>query len=73
MAATVRAKFFCGAVADGQVQLTAVYSGSAENREFFEATPAGSIQLSVVSPSTRGHFVPGKEYYVDFTPAGENS
>ena len=46
-----------------------VADGSKENKEFFNATPAGTISLSIVNPSAAKQFEQGKEYYIDFTPA----
>lgn len=43
-----------------------VIGDSPENKAFFTATPAGSIELQLVKP---GIFEVGREYYVDFTPA----
>lgn len=44
---------------------------SEENKAFYAATPGGSITLCVVNPAAAAQFEVGKEYYVDFTPAGE--
>lgn len=38
---------------------------SDENNRFFASTPSGSLKMSAVSDDL---FVPGKEYYLDFTP-----
>lgn len=38
-----------------------------ENGIFFAATPSGSAKLSTVKSD---HFEVGREYYLDFTPAG---
>jgi opacity protein-like surface antigen len=51
------------------LQLHPVSSGSDENKKFFEATPGGQIQLSVVNEEIGKHFPIGAEVYVDFTPA----
>jgi hypothetical protein len=48
-------------------EFQAVTSGSEENKRFFAATPSGNIHLSTLRA---GMFEPGKEYYLDFTPAG---
>lgn len=40
-----------------------------ENKQFWEATPAGDIQLSTVNPKAAEQFEVGQEYYVDFTKA----
>jgi hypothetical protein len=44
---------------------------NSENARFFAATPSGQIVLSTVNPAAWEHFEQGKEFYVDFTPAGE--
>jgi len=54
-----------------EIILEPVYSGSEENREFFEYTPSGQIRLGVVSPTPAGQFQVGHDYYVDFTDAEE--
>ena len=61
-----RAKFVCtGADEAGTATLTAVVGGSEENDEFFQYTPCGEISLNVNNDNVK--FVPGQEYYVDFT------
>ena len=69
----VRAKFLVHSVtetADGkQVRLFPVTSGSAENTSFYKWTPSGSIELGTVNPEAAKHFVPGRQFYVDFTDA----
>ncbi len=76
-----RAKFICTEVSrsklwDGSkrdlysAKLQAVTSGSEDNQKFFAATPSGSIILSSFLVDA---FEPGQEYYVDFTPAEENT
>ncbi|MDE2096190.1 MAG: hypothetical protein KGL39_03020 [Patescibacteria group bacterium] len=66
-----RAKFVCNFKSpDGQqISLSAVYTGSDENKQFFASTPGGLIQLNVLNPDAAATFEQGKEYYVDFTPA----
>ena len=39
---------------------------SPENKEFFNSTPTGYIQLSAVTDNL---FIEGQSYYLDFTPA----
>ncbi len=51
-----------------EIHLSAVYSGSPENEAFFKMTPGGNISLVTVNPEAAKQFIPGKEYYVDFTP-----
>lgn len=72
---TVRAKFTCTSKmhdttdpSQGSVVFQPVYTGSAENEEFFRHTPAGSISLATVNPVAFAQFEPGRDYYVDFTP-----
>lgn len=73
MADKVRAKFTCESVNrtkdGGSVHLEPVYSGSEENEQFYKYTPGGKVDLSTVNESALDFFVPGKEYYLDFTPA----
>lgn len=69
---TVRAKFVCTSVHGTHlksVNLNAVTGGSAENKEFFAASPGGSISLAVLNEAASAQFEVGKEFYVDFTPA----
>jgi len=67
----VRAKMCCSQVstnADG-THLASFYpvtDGSEENKEFFKWTPGGKLELAVLKNQ---YFVPGREYYVDITPA----
>lgn len=65
----VRAKFVCSMKNDNVIAFNPVYSGSKENEQFFRATPGGQIMLNVVNEDAAKQFEPGKEYYVDFTPA----
>lgn len=71
----VRAKFVCNwkqvdAQGNGQqISLCPVYSGSEENKEFFQSTPGGSVLLNCTNPAASAAFEQGKEYCVDFTPA----
>ena len=72
-----RAKFTCTGVTKSKhwqadkgflyaATFIAVTSGSEENKSFFEASPNGQITLSTVKEDV---FEPGKNYYIDFTPA----
>lgn len=40
-----------------------------ENTKFWEASPSGSFELSCVNLAAVEHMEPGKEYYIDITPA----
>lgn len=41
-----------------------------ENTKFWQASPSGRLELGTVNPEAWQQFELGKEYYVDFTPAG---
>ncbi len=69
-----RAKFICGSVKhysgeNREVELTPVTAGNKENDSFWKYTPAGQITLSIQNTKASDMFVPGQEYYVDFTKA----
>jgi hypothetical protein len=72
---SVRAKFTVFSIApngDGvEIDLIPVVTGSPENEQFYSFTPWGSIKLGTVNASAAEQFEVGKEYYVDFTKAGE--
>ncbi|MHB9148335.1 MAG: hypothetical protein ACYC2U_08245 [Candidatus Amoebophilus sp.] len=55
----------------GNITLSPVYSTDPnhENKKFWDATPAGQIQMWIQNPEAFKHFKLGKEYYVDFTLA----
>jgi hypothetical protein len=40
-----------------------------ENTKFWEASPSGNFTLGCVNPEAVKMFEPGKEYYIDITPA----
>lgn len=69
----VRAKFTVLEKAESangfRIQLIPVVSGSEENKEFFKWTPSGSINIGTINAKAAEQFIPGKSYYVDFTPA----
>jgi hypothetical protein len=48
--------------------MTPVYSDKpdSENKKFWEFTPSGSFEMQAIH---EGMFEPGKEYYIDITPA----
>lgn len=71
---TVRAKFrvsMVGATDYGQTLVKAhpVYGGGPENNTYAKATPSGMLELTVDNPAVDGFFVPGREFYADFTAA----
>lgn len=55
------------------VALTALYSGTPEDNQFAEATPSGKLEMMISAAGARGYFVPGRAYYLDFSPAQEPS
>lgn len=72
----VRAKFVCeeieaGDDGSGDVKLSAVVSGSEENRNFFKWTPSGTLRMGTCNAEALSQFELGKDYYIDITPAAE--
>lgn len=73
---TVRCKFYCSSVTKSydsygkrftyEYKFSAVTSGSEENKQFWQYTPAGNLSVTGVRDDL---FVAGQEYYVDLTPA----
>lgn len=75
---TVRAKFKvqevtrfapAGTERSGRVVLTAVTSGSDENKTFWKYTPSGRIEMQITNADALNVFTEGDEFYVDFTNA----
>lgn len=80
---SARAKFACVKIERTQYQtgdsemqtihLSPVYGNNDpnhENSKFWKYTPSGTIQLGTINAEAARQFELGKEYYVDFTPAG---
>ncbi len=69
----VRAKFKVEAVthnvSGASITLFPVTGESTENKEFYKYTPGGKIELATVNKAAAEQFIPGKEFYVDFTAA----
>lgn len=42
-----------------------------ENSKFWAASPGGRLELNCVNPEAVKQFEVGREYYIDFTPAGQ--
>lgn len=67
----VRAKFRVDCISDygdsGEVILSAVTSGSEENKSFWKFTPSGTIKMHIDNPIALKQFKPQQEVYVDFT------
>lgn len=52
-----------------RIILNPVSHGSAENKQFWEATPSGHIEMTVRNSAVKDFFVLGESYYVDFNQA----
>ena len=70
----IRAKMVCEEVAKNinageRVKLRAVYGDTPENKSFSKWTPSATVEMQISNPAALGAFVPGAEYYLDFTPA----
>lgn len=50
------------------IKLAPVMGDSPENKMFYEATPAGAIELQTVNYNAGSQFIAGAEYYIDFVP-----
>jgi hypothetical protein len=80
MANTTRALFYVtdvlfrpapdGTIASHVVTLNAAYDPDPEspNHAFWQATPAGQITMTINNPEVFGLFLPGKKFWLDFTP-----
>lgn len=69
---TVRAMFTCDEkiqTRDGyKVKFTAVTGNSELAERFFKYTQWGNIEMGTINDKAAEQFVPGKSYYLDFTP-----
>lgn len=52
------------------VVLAAVYGDTPENKTWAAATPNGRVEMNIDNPAAYDAFELGKEYFLDFTPAG---
>lgn len=52
-----------------EVKMSAVTSGSEENKSFSKWTPTASLSMNISNPECFDKFEVGKEYYIDFTKA----
>jgi hypothetical protein len=74
---TIRAKMKCTSITKQgdheNVHLMAVTDDTEENKTWSKWTPNGSASLSISNPDAQGQFLPGTEYFIDFTavPAPE--
>lgn len=55
------------------INMSPVFSNDpeSENHKFWHASPSGILKLGTINPEAAAQFELGKEYYLDFTPAGE--
>lgn len=53
------------------IEMSPVYSEDegSENKQFWEATPSGKLELQCVLKESVAHLEVGKEYYLDISPA----
>lgn len=75
----VTAKFLCQTVSktkfssqdqgSAQVELTAVPGNSEENKEFWEYTPSGNLEMTIKNEAAEKYFEPGEEYFLTFEKA----
>lgn len=66
----MRAKFVCNLKGvSGYAKLAAVYGTEGENKDFWSATPSGTLEICISNPNTVDYFELGKEYYLDFSEA----
>lgn len=60
-----------GAVTSRAVTLLPVVGDSEENRAFWEATPAGSLNMTITNRTAFEQFERDQVFYIDFTPADD--
>ncbi len=70
-AKTIRSKFRCNYINEFEdnktAHLHAVYEGT-ENKQWADATPGGSLQITLSKDkSAKDFFEQGKDYFLDFT------
>lgn len=54
------------------VELSAVYVNvKPEENSYAKGTPSASLKMTIDNPGAQGVLVPGKNFYVDFSPAEE--
>lgn len=69
----MRAKMKCVSVTKTEngtkIKLEPVTTGSPENENFFKWTPYGVCEIGTINEEFAGKFIPGKEFYLDFSEA----
>jgi hypothetical protein len=78
---SVKAKFICNTISKSKfskldqgsatVTLTPVVSGSDENKEFWQYTPSGKVEMQIKNEAAEKYFEVGAEYYLTFEKAAE--
>lgn len=72
---SVRAAFRCQSItrrteSEGwDIEFVAVADKDGAYKEFFKYTPNGQLRMGCLNPSAVEQFVPGKVYFLDFSPA----
>lgn len=65
----VTAKFRVTGINGNNVRLDAVEGDTDENKNFWEATPSGTIELYITNEKALDQLEEGEEYYVNFNKA----
>lgn len=70
----VRAKFRCLSIEEDATNKTAkfmaIYGTEGENADFTKYTPSGELRIMIAKEApASSFFVPGGDYYLDFTKA----
>lgn len=52
-----------------KVEMSPVVGMEGENKEFWDATPNGRLEMTITNPSAASFLEVGKEYYLDFSKA----
>ncbi|MBW4689592.1 MAG: hypothetical protein KME40_32000 [Komarekiella atlantica HA4396-MV6] len=72
----MRAKFQVNAVNKSpdsvsvEVQLSPVVGTDGENKDFWEATPNGRLEMTITNPNVMEFLKVNKQYYLDFSEVG---
>lgn len=76
---SVKAKFLCNQINKSKfskedkgittVILTPVTTGSGENKEFWQYTPSGHLEMQIKNEAAEKYFELGEEYYLSFDKA----
>lgn len=76
---SVKAKFICNGVSKfkfnkndiGYTKVTfhPVTTGSDENKEFWQYTPSGNLEMTIKNEAAEKYFEVGEEYYLTFEKA----